>query len=338
MTTYRLRLVPLLFLSVAVIGSIFIIGQKGRVSEAYEAVGPVVARGTLEAPTDTVLLAGDPDGGDVVVNLFAREGQVLKKGDIVATLSNNSQAEVALMQAESTLRRYEISRASMISGYRVAIIDMHESLLRATLANRNYRAYMLSKSAKPDELKDAELSVSEHAVLRQRAAVFYLKEVLRSDLLMIDEQIKIAKDNVEIARLSLEQTIVRSPIDGTIVQIFTSKGGKVSTNGLMKIVNFDKLVARTEIDELHLEDIRLGDAASITLRGSDVVYPARVSRIGSAVKRLERAVAGDVTSTDKRLVQVYLTFNRPDLLPKLIGLEVRVVFNIPDHSVAQAIQ
>lgn len=336
MTTSRPRFALLLFLSVAVIGLISIIGQKGRVTEAYEAAGPVVARGTLEAPTDTVLLAGDPDGGDVVVDLFAREGQVLKKGDVVATLSNNSQAEVALMQAEATLRRYEITRASMVSGYRVAIIDMHESLLRATMANKNYRAYMLSKSTKPAELKEAELSVSEHAVMRQRAAVFYLKEVLRSDLLTVDEQIKIAKNNVEVARLSLEQTIVRSPIDGTIVQIFTRKGGKVSTNGLMKIVNFDKLVARTEIDELHLEDIRLGDAASITIRGSDVVYSARVSRIGSAVKRLERAVAGDVTSTDKRLVNVYLTFNRPDLLPKLVGLEARVVFNRQDHSLAQA--
>lgn len=60
MTTYRLRFVLLLFLSVAVIGSMFIVGQKGRVSEAYEVAGPVAARGTLEAPTDTVLLAGDP--------------------------------------------------------------------------------------------------------------------------------------------------------------------------------------------------------------------------------------------------------------------------------------
>lgn len=93
---------------------------------------------------------------------------------------------------------------------------------------------MLSKSAKPDELKDAELSVSEHAVLLARSGIL-LKRGLAIGSVDDRRANQDCENNVEIARLSLEQTIVRSPIDGTIVQMFTSKGGKVSTNGLIKI-------------------------------------------------------------------------------------------------------
>ncbi len=53
---------------------------------------PLIARGYTDAPEGTAVVAGDPAGGSVLVELRVKDGQKVKKGEIVAVLSNYAPA------------------------------------------------------------------------------------------------------------------------------------------------------------------------------------------------------------------------------------------------------
>jgi multidrug efflux pump subunit AcrA (membrane-fusion protein) len=49
---------------------------------------PLIARGYTDAPEGTAVVAGDPVGGSVLVELRVKDGQKIAKGEVVAVLSN----------------------------------------------------------------------------------------------------------------------------------------------------------------------------------------------------------------------------------------------------------
>ena len=49
------------------------------------------------------MVAGDPAGGSVLVELRVKDGQKVKKGEVLAVLSNYARADVTLRMAEADL-------------------------------------------------------------------------------------------------------------------------------------------------------------------------------------------------------------------------------------------
>jgi HlyD family secretion protein len=58
--------------------------------------GPLTSRGYTDAPAGTPILAGDPGGGSNLLELRVKEGQNVKRDEIIAVLSNYPKADAAL--------------------------------------------------------------------------------------------------------------------------------------------------------------------------------------------------------------------------------------------------
>src|SRR3979490_800587 len=55
---------------------------------------PLISRGYTDATTGTVVIAGDPGGGQTILELRIKDGQTVKRDEIIAVLSNYPRADI----------------------------------------------------------------------------------------------------------------------------------------------------------------------------------------------------------------------------------------------------
>lgn len=301
--------------------------QTSSAQEAQAATGPLIARGYTDAPAGTASIAGDTSaGGGVLLELRVAEGQKVKRDEVIAVLSNYPIADVSVRSSEAEIEKAKHMREAMVSGYRVAKIDEQELVVKATMEENKLKVLELQRSGKPPDQKQLELNISEQKLEREQATLKVMKETLATDLAQIDTDIGIKQAKLDNARTTREQALVRSPIDGVVVQIWTRPGERISQYGIAKIVDLSQMRVFADVDEVHLGRIVVGGKVQVTFRGGTTVYTGKISRIAPAVKRMQRTEPDNGSATDARVVQVEITLDDLSSMPLVLGRETRVTF------------
>jgi multidrug resistance efflux pump len=287
----------------------------------------LISRGYTDAPAGTAAIAGDTAaGGSVLLELRVAEGQRVKRDEVIAVLSNYPIADVSVRESEAELEKAKRQREAMVSGYRVAEIDEQEVVVKSTAEENKLKALELQRSGKPPDQKQLELNISDQKLEREQAKLKVMKETLATDLAQIDTDISIKKSRLDNARTTRDQALVRSPIDGIVVQIWTRPGERVSQYGIAKIVDMNEMRVFADVDEIHLGRVAVGGNVEVSFRGSATTYKGKISRIAPAVKRMQRTEPDGGSATDARVVQVEITLDNPSSMPQVLGRETRVTF------------
>lgn len=300
--------------------------QTSSAQDGPRPLPPLISRGYTDAPAGTALIAGDPAGGGVLTELRITDGQTVKRDEIIAVLSNYSKADIAVRTTEAELVKTERARESMVSGYRTAEIAMQEVMVKTAAEEVKLKNLEMQRSGKPPDQKQLEQSISLQSLEREQAKLRVMKETLQTDLQQIDTDISIIKAKLDNARNTREQALVRSPLDGIVIQIYSRQGERVSQNGIAKIVDLSQLRVLADVDELNVGRISAGGKVEVTFRGSPTVYMGTISRVAPTVKRMQRMEPDGGSSTDARVVQVEIQLDDPSSMPQVLGRETRVTF------------
>jgi HlyD family secretion protein len=300
--------------------------QTSSAQTALRPTGPLLSRGYTDAPAGTAVVAGDPAGGSVLTELHVTDGQKVKRDEIIALLSNYSKADVIVRSTEAELEKARRRREAMVSGYRTAEIAMQEVVVKSAAEETKLKALEVSRSGKPPDMKQLEVNISQQSLEREQAKLRVMKETLATDLAQIDTDINIMTAKLDNAGTDRERALVRSPIDGVVIQIYTRQGEQLSFNGIVKIIDMSQLRVLADVDELHLGRISTGGKVEVTFRGSATVYRGKITRIAPTVKRMQRIEPGDESSTDARVVEVEIELDDPAGMPQVVGREARVTF------------
>jgi multidrug resistance efflux pump len=300
--------------------------QTSSAQDGIRATGPLISRGYTDAPAGTAVIAGDPTGGGVLQELRITDGQKVKRDEVIAVLSNYSRADVTVRTTEAELEKAKRQREAMVSGYRTAEIAMQEVVVRTAADELKLKNLEMARSGKPPDMKQLELNISQQSLEREQAKLRVMKETLATDIAQIDTDISITVAKLDNARTSREQALVRSSLDGVVVQIYTRQGERISGSGIAKIVDMNQLRVLADVDELHLGRVVTGGRVEVTFRGSPTVYRGKISRIAPTVKRMQRIEPDGGSSTDARVVQVEIELDDPSSMPQVLGRETRVTF------------
>ena len=305
------------------------IGPSRQTSSAQDGIkpaGPLISRGYTDAPAGTAVIAGDPLGGAVLLELRITDGQKVKRDDVIAVLSNYPKADVAVRSAEAELVKAKQQREAMVSGFRTAEIAMQEVVVKSEVESNKLKALQMQRSGLPPDQKQLELSIAQQNLEREQAKLRVQKETLETDLAQIETEIGIITAKLDNARTTREQALVRSPLDGVVVQIYSRQGERVSPSGIAKIVDLSQLRILADVDELHVGRVIVGGKVEVTFRGSPTVYKGKISRVAPTVKRMQRVEPDGGSSTDGRVVQVEIELDDPSSMPQVLGRETRVTF------------
>jgi len=300
--------------------------QTSSAQDAITPTGPLISRGYTDAPAGTVVVAGYPEGGGVLTELRVVEGQAVKRDEVIAVLSNYPKADVTVRTTEADLEKAQRQREAMNSGYRTAEIAMQEVVVRGKTEEVKLKTLELQRSGKPPDMKQLELNISQQDLEREKAKLRVMKETLDTDRAQNDTDIAIMSAKLDNSRTTREQALVRSPLNGVVVQIFTHQGERVSGNGIAKIVDMSQMRVLADVDELHIGRVAPGGRVEITFRGNPTVYRGKIARVAPTVKRMQRIEPDGGTSTDGRVVQVEIELDNPASMPQVLGRETRVTF------------
>src|SRR5262249_21141532 len=161
---------------------------------------------------------------------------------------------------------------------------------------------------------------------KKKASLELQRKALKTDLELNQIDIDNYQARVESARADVEAALVRSPVDGVVVEIYTRQGEMIPGRpGIAKIVDMRQLRVLAEIDELHLPRLVPGAPVEIMFRGSPQVYKGKGVRAPMTATRVKRGKA-DLGLGSAHSFEAEIEFDDPSSVPQMLEREARVIF------------
>jgi RND family efflux transporter MFP subunit len=230
-----------------------------------------------------------------VTEVLIEEGARVEEGAVVARLDDTeARAQVSLAQAQLTAARSQLAE------------------IRAQLGQ-----------AERDHERQAELLTRGLVSAQSVDATLAQRDMLRARLASAQEQVRVSQQSLDVARVQLDNTIVRAPFSGVVtaktaqpgemVSPISAGGGFIRT-GIGTIVDMDSLEIQVDVNESFINRVTPGQPVEAMLNAyPDWKIPAAVIAI---IPTADRSKA-----TEK--VRIAIKEKDPRIVP---DMGVRVAF------------
>jgi len=137
-------------------------------------------------------------------------------------------------------------------------------------------------------------------------------------------QVQVARASLAQAQAELELDLVRAPINGQVLEIYTYPGEKVGPDGICEIGKTDEMYAVAEVYETDIVQVRVGQRASITSPAFTEKIEGTVERITPKVGKRDVLGTDPAADTNARVVQVHIRLDDSRRAASLTNLQVEV--------------
>ena len=302
----------------------------------------VVGLGYLE-PSTTIVRLGAPGNPDAarIGSLLVSEGQWVEAGQALAIMdsADRLQAQVALSEAQVELKKLMLERQRREIAYSIqsrrAALDRARAEIgqnqaeydrQKTLVDRSF-ATVSNLEKKERDLRTAQATVGEMEAALARAEAKAPGTDKSLDLAVTEQELALAQAELAVSKASLEQVIVRAPFSGRVLALKARAGERVGNDGLLELGATDEMRAVIEVYQTDIGRIRTGQAVEIRADAISAKLEGHVTRIGDAVVRQTVVNNDPASSTDARVVPVYIALPKgSERVAKLSRLQVWGVF------------
>jgi len=194
---------------------------------------------------------------------------------------------------DGTVRAYVVTMAPEVSGHivQLPVADnqfVHKGDLLMVIDPTNYKiAVSLAEAAVQQAQANAQ-NIEREAKRRQKLTTLAVtveeKQTYASNALVSEAQYQQAQANLDQARVNLERTQIRSPVNGWVTNLLAQLGdyASVGTN-VISLVDADSFWIDGYFEETNLGSIRVGDPASIKLMGYQQIVRGHVGSIARGI-------------------------------------------------------
>ena len=207
-----------------------------------------------------------------ITHLYVKEGDHVKKGDIVARVESvQPEATVDAQQAAIASSKTDI--ASYVAAENTAQANIDEA--KADLEQKKFdfdraqQLYTQQLIAKQDfDAKKAAYDVSVATLQQRVAALAQAKAQTQSQRAHLDQAVASQRANFD----ALDKTISRAPFDGLVTNVPVREGETVVVgiqnaegSTLMTLADMSVITAEVKVDETDIVDMSLGQTADVTV-------------------------------------------------------------------------
>ncbi|HZZ88374.1 MAG TPA: efflux RND transporter periplasmic adaptor subunit [Caulobacteraceae bacterium] len=296
-----MRALPILMLLAVVLsaGGCQRAGEAKANTTAVAATTPYVAVAAGKADVDGGIIQVAARTQGIVRSVYVQEGDAVTKGQVLARQEDDAPrlavdtAEAAMAQARS---QTDLTQTQLSAAQRE--VTRLQPLLSSHWVS----------SQQVDQAQDAVRNANA-TLAAQRAMV------------------QVTATQLNQARYTLDQTVIRAPADGRIVRRYANPGVGASTLNVTPMFDLEpagQRIVRAEVSEGDEPFVRIGGSVMLTPEADQTkTYPGKVMRIAPVFG--ERKLQSDDPSqrTDDRVVEVVVSANSA---PFLIGQRVLVKF------------
>lgn len=227
----------------------------------------IVLTGTFSAKENKVIV---PKISATVVKLPVRVGDVVNEGDVVATL-DSKEINDKINQSKTVMDTWFVA----VEQAKIGLKQCEDALMASKASYNLTKANIIAANGNKKDLND-NLKIAENSLKQSEVSVGKAKETIK----VSNESYEQSKKVYEEAKKAVEDTLVKAPIKGVILNINVKKG-EVASNStpIMTLVNVDKIYSTIEIDDDLLKKVKVGDKLE-----SYIVPLSKKKAIGTIVK------------------------------------------------------
>jgi HlyD family secretion protein len=312
-------------------------GSAAVASTSHSVTGlPITASGRIE-PKDGVITIAAPTldaSVPIVAALHVRPGDWVHSGQMLATLSQHAVLEASLKAAERHVQISEAKLTALQAGGKRddlnalrADVQSEEAQL-AHVSSETQRAQQLREqrliSQSDLEAQQAKLAIVERTLDAKRAKLSGLSSVRPADVAVATAELAAANAAVDEVRAKLENSIVRAPSDGRVLEVHAYPGQHVGPQGVLAFGRTTEMFVDAEVMEADLNRAQVGQKVQITAEILPRPTTGVVEEIGYLVGTREVFNTDPTAFADSRIVHVKIRADEPQLLERFINARVTV--------------
>jgi len=223
-----------------------------------EVVHLVTATGKIEPE---LVVAMSPDVSGEIIELPISDGQSVKKGDLLFKI----QPDIYINQVEQSLAQLNSSKSQSL-----------EAASRKLKAEDDFRKASLL-------FKEKLISESDYMVAKTNAEAAHA--VFQASRHAIEQNKSLLVQNQD----RMKKTVVRAPINGSIIALNNKPGERVVGTGqfpgteVLRLANLDSMQVKVEVNENDIVNVKTGNPVSITVDAyGDKVFKGVVHEISNS--------------------------------------------------------
>jgi len=194
---------------------------------------------------------------------------------------------------DGTVRVYVVTMAPEVAGriVELPVKDnqfVHKGDLLMVIDPTDYKIAVSLNEAAVQQAQANALNAERESKRRQELTTLAVtveeKQTFASNSVAVQAQYQQAVAKLEQARVNLQRTEIRSPVNGWVTNLLAQLGdyANVGTN-VISVVDADSFWVDGYFEEINLEPIRVGDPAEVRLMGYRQIIRGHVDSIARAI-------------------------------------------------------
>jgi HlyD family secretion protein len=288
-----------------------------------------IVSGTGQIKPKTYVNIGATSFGRIT-HLYVKEGDHVKKGQVVATVESvQARAGVdaqraSIQSADTDIASYQAAEKTAEATVAHSEADLNQKLLDWQRAQALYKAELIAKSEY--DSKKAAYDTSVATLAQSKAALAQARAQTASARGKLGTAEATLTSNID----ALNKTVSVAPFDGIVTNMPVREGETVVVgiqnaqgSTLMTLADLSVITAEVKVDETDIVNVAMGQAADVTVDAlPGRVFPGKVTEIGdqAILRSTGIATSQSTTGTEEAKdfkVVVTLTNPPPELRPGL---------------------
>jgi HlyD family secretion protein len=265
---------------------------------AWPALADVAARGRLEPRNGARRVAGPAEMVAVVARLDVEEGDNVRRGQVIAVTDT-----------------YDVREAG-VARLRAAMTATEAAIVRFRADAENAR----QEEARATQLAREGVGPASEAERWQKR-----REAEDAALVQAEADLGTARAALRLAETERDRSLVRSPIDGKVLQVHARQGERVTELGIAEIGETGAMYAVAEVYETDVAKVKVGQRAEVKSPALARPLGGVVERVGLKVGRLHAVGADPAARNDARAVEVKIRLDEPAAAAAFTDLEVEIL-------------
>lgn len=314
-----------------------------RAEVAVVSDGDIFALGRILPRGDVIEVAVPFGAGDARINRIAVEaGDRVAAGDVLATLDNADQLQLALDAAPADLavkqailtqteNSVSASRQEALAALERAVATAEAATAELDRLTPLFERGVTTRSA--FEAAVARASEADRDVASREATLTRFQsteERPQADILVAQANLRAAEVRVAVAQNDLAMSIVAAPVDGVVLDINVRLGERPGAEGVMDVGDTSQMIVEAEVYQTLIGQVAIGDAVTVTADAIDEPLQGVVTAIGLEIGRQSITSDDPAANTDARVVDVIIELDPPSsaLAERLTNLQALVRIDV----------
>jgi ABC exporter DevB family membrane fusion protein len=316
--------------------------ENGAVTTATPATPSpslVAGPGRVEPYSEDIKIGSELSGR--LKSVLVEEGDAIRRGQVLAELEN-ADYRAQLASAKATVAAKEAAQRKVINGARRQERDQARSSVneaRAVMENAQselhrrqelFAAAVISREELDRYAREADVASARYqAAVEQHSLVDdHAREEDRS---LAEADLQLAKSQLQEAQARYEKTLIRSPIDGSVLRKHHRSGESVSNSStvpdpILTIGDRRAVRVRVDVDETDVGKVHIGQRAYVTADAFGTQkFWGRVVRVGQQLGPKNVRTDEPTERVDTKILETLVELDRGAQLPDGLRVDAFII-------------